>query len=151
MASVTGGDKFRGIIEKLAANLMRGREVKIGFFEGGGVMGGGYPGGMTATQVAILNEFGTGTQPPRPFFRNMITEKSPEWPALLRRQLIKNEFDVELTLNQLGAHIAGQVQEAIRNYDAGPPLAESTIRKKGSDKQLMETGTMWGAVTWVVE
>ena len=75
----------------------------------------------------------------------MIAKKSPEWPAAVGALLVANDYDVERTLDQAGFAIAGQLRESIQQTNA-PPLAESTIRRKGHDKPLVDTGHMLNSV-----
>ena len=113
--------------------------------------GATYPDGTSVAAVAAFNEFGVPShgQPPRPFFRRMIAEKSDSWPDAIAANLKATDYDVELTLNRVGAGIAGQLQLSIRDL-VDPILAASTIRAKGFSKPLIDTAVMINSVQWEV-
>lgn len=133
----------------MASKIKKG-SVKVGFLEGAT-----YPDGQSVANVAALNEYGHTVKGkggdesyfvlPRPFFRNMIADKKAEWPAAIALQLKKNGGDVQKTLNVTGIAIGGQLQQSIRDL-VSPPLAPSTIARKGFDKPLIDTGHMLNSV-----
>ncbi len=88
--------------------------------------------------------------PPRPFFRTMISNNSGQWPKMIGDLLEKNKYDSKKTLDQAGKVISEQLQQSIRDFDS-VPLATSTIKKKGFDKQLVDTRTMLRSVDYEVE
>lgn len=179
MAEIKGGGKFEKEMARIVAELERAgygsranKMLKVGFLSGAT-----YPGtNKKVAAIAVYQNFGTysggrvGTRskdyipmfyspeevekahyiPPRPFFSNMVKDKSPSWPADIARRLRTNNYDVTLTLNQTGEEIKGQLRESIINTNE-PPLAESTIRKKGFSKPLIETGHMLNSVEHEVE
>lgn len=135
MAKVTGGDKLEAYLRDIASKLERTPTVEVGWIDGAT-----YP--ETGTPVALVaatNEFGRPKQPPRPAIRNMIADKSKEWPRQAGALLKANDFDGPRTMEQMGAAIKGQMQEAIATY-SGPALKPETIKRKGSDKQLVDRG-----------
>jgi hypothetical protein len=91
----------------------------------------------------------TITIPPRPFFRTMIKKESPFWGGEMAKRLKANDFDAAKTLNQMGALIAGQLQQSIRDMNS-PPNTPSTIRKKKSSKPLIDTGYLLASVDYEV-
>ncbi len=136
MAEIKGGDKFLRAMAELARKLDTPRTLQVGFFEDAK-----YPDGTSVAMVAALNNFGTSRAPPRPFFSNMVRDKSPEWPKAIEGLLVRTNYDVDETLNLTGEAIKGQLQQSIRDLTS-PPLAESTIKRKGFDKPLIETKLM---------
>lgn len=142
MASVIGGTKLQGALSKITANVTTAKEVQIGF-----LAGATYPDGTSVPMVAALNEFGipSKNQPPRPFFRQMIAAKSGEWPGAVGKLLKANDFDVAKTLDQAGAAIAGQLRQSIVDLTS-PPLSPKTIKAKGFDKPLIDSGVMSNSV-----
>ncbi len=147
MAEVSGGDALRDALDRIAKNLKRGGTVKVGFLEGAT-----YPDGTSVPLVAAINEFGAPSrgQPPRPFFRRMIAEKSGEWPAAIEANLVATNYDTGRVLELTGAAIAGQLRQSIVDL-VDPPLAASTIARKGSSKPLVDTGHMLASVEYEVE
>jgi|ERR1041385_769773 hypothetical protein len=147
MTALSGGDKLQATLDKLARGLKKGGVVRVGFLEGAT-----YPDGTSVPLVAAINEFGAPSrnQPPRPFFRRMIAAKSGEWSAAVEANLKVMDYDAVKTLQLLGAGIKGQLQQSIVDL-VDPPLAPSTIRRKGFDKPLIDTSTMLNSVDFEVE
>lgn len=142
MATIKGGasDKLQRALGEIGRKLGSGAKVRVGFLEGAT-----YPDGKPVALVAAWNEFGTGTAPPRPFFRNMIAAKKDEWPKGIATQLKATDYDVQLTLDRAGFAVAGQLRQSIVDL-VDPPLAPSTIARKGFDKPLIDQGIMLAAV-----
>jgi hypothetical protein len=142
MAKATGGDKLKQKLEDLARSSQTASILKVGF-----ISSATYPDGTSVPMVAAINEFGAPSrgQPPRPFFRRMISAKSQEWPGAIANLLKANNYDVKTTLNQAGEAIAGQLRQSIADL-VEPPLAPSTIARKGSAKPLIETGVLLASI-----
>jgi len=126
---------------------MGGGSVSIGFMEGAT-----YPDGTGVADVAFFNEFGVPTknQPPRPFFRNMISEHQDEWPEQMAAQARGTNYDGPRVLGLMGELIKGELQQSINDLDS-PALAPSTIARKGFPKPLVDTGHMLNSITYEVE
>ena len=102
--------------------------------------------------IAFWNEFGHGGKapaPPRPFFRNMVAKESPNWPKMMADELKSSNFDGAHTLAYMGKEIEGSLKQSIMEFDS-VPLAASTIKRKGFDKQLIDTGDMLNSTTYRV-
>lgn len=102
--------------------------------------------GTSVPLVAALNEFGTSKAPPRPFFRNAIADGEKRWPVNLVTALKNNNYDSLIALSLVGRNMQEDIQGSIRKLWS-PPLADSTIARKGFDKPLIETSTMLNSVT----
>src|ERR1700730_16743317 len=99
MATWRGGERLAIALIEIAQNLSKAETVRVGFLEGAtdsegtsipmkaGILGAGAP------SRAI---------PPRPFFRNMIAEKSGEWPEAIAGLLKANDFDAAKVLDLTG-------------------------------------------------
>ena len=145
MVALSGGAKLDAALKKMATQVSKAASVEVGF-PGGAT----YPDGTSVALVAALNEFGSKNTPPRPFFRQMIAAKSSQWPETIATLLKANDFDAAKTLGLTGQGIADQLQQSIVDFTS-PPLAPSTIAKKGNDKVLVDTGQMLQSVTFVVK
>lgn len=147
MATLRGGDKFQAALREISKKISRPATLRVGFLEGSS-----YPDGTSVPMVAAINEFGAASrgQPARPFFRNMIADHEKEWPAGIAAQLKATAYDVAMTLERTGVAIAGQLRQSIVDL-VEPPLAPSTIRRKGSDKPLIDTGHMLNSVDFEVK
>ena len=147
MATITGGDKLATILRALVEKSTNASSVKVGFLSGAS-----YPDGTPVAMVAAVQNFGAPRAgiPPRPFFSNMIAEKSPEWGPALGALLIDNEFDAFRALQLAGEGISGQLVQSIQDTNS-PPLAQSTIDAKGFSKTLIDTGQLWQSVAYEVK
>lgn len=144
MATIKGGEKFQKALARIAAALGEPATLRVGFLEGSTA-----PNGDSMPLRAALNDYGHGNVPPRPFFRNMVAAKSPEWPDGIAHQLKATGYDTQLTLERTGEAIKGQLQESILDLWS-PALSPKTIKKKGFDKPLIEHGDMINAAAWEV-
>lgn len=144
---IIGGDKLQRALADIARKLGGNKTLRVGFLEGAT-----YPDGTSVPMVAAIQEFGAPSRgiPPRPFFRRMIADKSGEWPKALAANLKATNYDVDLTLQRMGAGIKGQLQQSITDL-TDPPLASSTIARKGFDKPLIDTGHMLNSVDYEIE
>lgn len=140
MAEISGGEKLERALQDIGRQLGRGGEVRVGYLSGAT-----YPDGTSVALVGALNEFGTRRAPPRPAIRRMIAAKSADWPASAATILKHTNNDVPRTLQLLGEGIRGQWMQSIRDlWD--PPLAPSTVKRKGFEKPLIATSTMINSV-----
>lgn len=154
---VKGGNKLAAALREIAARLGSGDAgVKVGFLEGATYPATHSPNsatpdiaGLPVAQVAFWNEFGTVRAPPRPFFRSAIAQHQGEWGGQLAHALRSTGMDARRALTIMGEVIKDEIVTSIVNTNA-PPLAESTVRRKGFDKPLIDTGVMQRSVDYVV-
>jgi hypothetical protein len=149
MATLSGGKKFEAEMRRLAQGLQAGAVLRVGFLERAR-----YPDGKPVAMIAAIQDFGAPRAgiPPRPFFRNMIAAKKGEWPAAIAG-IIANvtrsggaiDDIARRALDIAGAAIAGQLRQSVIDTNE-PPLAPSTIRRKGHAKPLVETGHMLNSI-----
>lgn len=142
MAIVRGGRGLERALAQIAARLSRTGTLQVGFLGGKT-----YPDGTDVASVAFWNEYGTEHSPPRPFFRNGVERYSPGWPEQIAENLRDTEYDTDKTLDRMGHLIVDQIKQSIRDTNS-PPLAESTVRRKGFDKPLIDTGVMIDSVAF---
>lgn len=142
MATISGGNKLKAVLKELSGKVGSGGKVRVGFLENAK-----YPDGTPVALVAAVNNWGAPAAgvPPRPFFSNMSDAKSPAWGGQLAKILVSVDYDVSLALDRMGFGIEGQLRQAITDF-SGIPLKQSTVDKKGFDKQLVDTGFMLGSV-----
>lgn len=147
MAVVKGGDRANKAIRKLAERLARPVTLRVGFLENAR-----YPDGTSVAMVAAIHNYGAprANIPPRPFFSNMVADKSPEWPAAISNLLQQNNYDIVRALELAGEAIKGQLQQSIRDTNS-PPLRPATIARKGFAKPLVHTGHMLNSVAYAVK
>ena len=113
----------------------------IGFQHGNGTE----EDGTDLCDIAAWNELGTSQGiPSRPFIRNTVDLHQDEI-----KQVI-NGATAEQVLRQMGVYFKGQMQEEITNGEY-VPNAPVTIRKKKSDKPLIDTGRMRSSVQYQIK
>lgn len=146
MASLSGGKKFDAAMLKLAAAVRNPGTLRVGFLSKAK-----YPDGTPVAMIAAIQDFGAprASIPPRPFFRNMIAEKRAEWPKAVADLLRIHDGDTAKTLALMGDAIQSQLKQSIQDTNS-PPLKPATIRRKGFDKPLIDTGDMWRSVDYEV-
>lgn len=111
--------------------------------------------GLPVAQVAFWNEFGkdgsddTPKQPPRPFFRRMIAEITPQVSQKTEGALERAKMDTEGALALLGEWLHDELVSSIDKL-VDPPLSPVTIAKKGSSKPLVDTNNMRRSVGYEV-
>ncbi|EOV0997656.1 hypothetical protein ACOGYE_001941 [Edwardsiella piscicida] len=128
-----------------AGSALQSLQLKVGFIDGAT-----YPDGTPVALVAATNEYGKpeNNQPPRPFFRNAISEHESEWSEKIADG-IKAGTPVDQVLDSVGEVIAADVFTSIKNL-MDPPLSPATIhhrrtrkvRRNDSTKPLIDTKDM---------
>lgn len=95
---------------------------------------------LHVAQVAFWDEYGSKTSPPRPFFRNMIRDKSPQWGPQLADALKTSGMDSQRALAKMGHLMTDQLVTSIKDWPAdNAPL---TVAIKGFNKGLVDKGVM---------
>ena len=137
------GQRFFAEIEKL-----KEQQVFVGF-QAGQVADDR---GVDMAQIAMFNELGTSTAPARPFLRDSVDENEDVIRDQCGKELKKltTGATAETVLKRVGALGVRLVQEKIES-GSFEPNAESTSRKKGSDKPLIDTGRMRQSVKYVIK
>jgi len=145
--SIRGGDKLAARLDHIARMAGNASAVKVGF-----LAEATYPDGTPVAMIGAIQEFGAPRAgiPPRPFFRTMIARKQHEWGPAVGALMIDHDYDALRVLQLAGEAIAGQLRQSIVDTNA-PPLAESTIKRKGFAKPLVDTGHMLNSVDYEVK
>lgn len=145
--------KILDFLGKVGKSL-ESKQVKVGFVDGSN-----HPGSdVSMAQIAAWNEYGQpeNNQPPRPFFRNAISEHSEEWADSVMRG-VRAGVNTETVLQLVGEAIVGDVQNSISEL-MEPKLSDVTLHirrtrkkfKNQSTKPLVDTGDMYGDVKFEV-
>lgn len=103
--------------------------------------------------VALWNELGTSTAPSRPFLRQSVDNNKDKINAFFQAQLktlLAGRATAEDVLKKTAVFMKGLVQETIKEGDF-PANAPSTVKKKGSDRPLIDTGHMRQSVETVID
>lgn len=146
MAVISGGSGLAAALAAIGRKLATQPTLRVGFLNGAT-----YPDGTSVPMVAAIQEFGAPSRgiPPRPFFRNMVAAHSHEWPAKLGQALQNAGMNPTQAMGQMGALISGELRQSIADTN-DPPLAASTIKRKGFAKPLVDTGHMLGSIDFEV-
>ena len=107
--------------------------------------------GTDLVDIAIANEYGTSTIPARPFMKQAV-EKLDNHNSQIGKIItncLAKDGSVETALNQLGVIGKGYVQKEFVDGDF-VPNAPTTIARKGSDRPLIDTGTLRQSVTYII-
>ncbi len=124
------------------------KEVRIGFQHGEAAEDDG----TDICDIAAWNELGTEHIPSRPFLRKSVDENEGKINQFLQAEVrsLASGKTAETLLNEIGNFQKSLVQEKIAEGSFAPN-AESTIRRKGSSKPLIDTGRMRQSVNYVVK
>lgn len=90
--------------------------------------------------------------PERSFIRSTFDEKSNKWGTLFEGwidDIVQGELTAEQVYERLGSVIQSDIQMTIRNlYE--PSNAPATVKRKGTNNPLIDTGKLRQSVTWKV-
>jgi len=142
MATISGGDKLANALAKISRGVSQPATLRVGF-----LAKSTYPNGTPVAMIAAIQNFGAPSRgiPPRPFFSNMVKSKRGEWPKAISGLLKDNDYDAVKALDVAGAAIGGQLRQSIIDTNE-PPLAPSTIKRKGHSKPLIDSAMMINSI-----
>ncbi len=98
--------------------------------------------GATLAEIAAYNEFGTNDIPERPAHRETFDKTREGFQKRLTGivgLILEGKITYETGLNRLGIWYTNELKQAIINW-SDPPNAESTVRQKGANNPLIDTG-----------
>ena len=118
-------------------------------------------GDMPTAQLAQIMEYGaqikrknaTTVIPPRPMLRYAARDKSKEWfkeAGEIAASVIEGKTQGEKAYEKLGAFIADDIKGTINTSSLFKPNAPSTVKKKGKNTPLIDTGEMRDQVDYKV-
>lgn len=108
--------------------------------------------GITIGELAAIHEFGLGV-PRRSFLADWVDERRAEIENVIirgGRSVALGKTSVRQTLEQIGQWAVGSIQSRIAD-NIPPPLAPSTIARKGSSVALIHTGQLRSSITYEVD
>lgn len=125
---------------------------KLEVFIGYNASSGNYEDGETILEIAVINAFGTDRIPSRPFIQNIdlgYRNKINSFVAAQVKSGLAAGRDAKTIMNAIGVYIKGIIQEEIvkGNWVPNAPL---TIKRKGSNQPLVDTGRMRQSVIYIV-
>lgn len=137
------GRRFQKMLKEMAE-----MEVRVGFQKDKATEDNG----TDVCDIAAWNELGTVNMPSRPFLRKSVDENESKINNFLqskKKDLVRG-VSAEKVLKEIGIFQKDLIQEKITEGDFAPN-AESTIKKKGSSKPLIDTGRMRQSVNFVIQ
>lgn len=108
--------------------------------------------GISNAELASIHEFGTEHVPERSFIRSTMDEHREEYARILAaeaRKVIEGKRTPALSMDLMGQKVASDMQRKIEQ-GVPPPNADSTIKRKGSSKPLVDSGQLKNAITYRV-
>ena len=149
--SVSGGDRLGDKLRQIRERLQKNSGVLVGLPAGTG----SYEDGAPIAVIGAVHEFGSadGTIPERSFLRVPLRQNAEDFKSVWRAQIskvVEGELSMHQVMSQLGARAVAVSQEAISEGIA-PGNAESTVKRKGSSKPLIDTGQLRQSITFIVE
>lgn len=101
--------------------------------------------------IAYAHEFGVKV-PERSYLRAGFDANADEIQAKMEYLLglvLDGKITGQQALNAIGGFITTRIQAYLTDLKT-PPLAESTIKRKGSSNPLIDTGQLRNSITWKV-
>ena len=144
MATISGGEKLEAALKAMAEKVSNPGTLSVGFQDGSS----GTDGVLNAMKAAI-NNYGAPSRG-RPFFSNMVADKSGGWADDIAKLLKEYDYDATKTLEDMGDMIKGQLVDSILN-GGWAPNAPSTLKRKKGKQPLVEFGDMVRSVTWLIK
>ncbi len=133
----------------IAQNMSK-KEIKFGFPAEKNKNHSKFKGPVS--NLATFHEFGTSRAPARPFFRLSNKRNRQKYKLLLRAKslnVMRGNTNYLSMFKTLGFVSGNDVRSSIKSLFS-PRNASSTIKKKGFDNPLIETGEMLNSVTHVI-
>lgn len=107
---------------------------------------------LTNAELALIHEFGIGV-PERSFIRAAFDKNHPKYDQNMVKLVIalyEGRITPERLVALMGAQIASDIRDYIRDSGELLPNAPSTIAAKGSSKPLIDTGQLINSISSAV-
>ena len=122
-----------------------GKGVKVGIRRGKGSHDG-----TDMLDIAVYNHFGTATIPARPFVSDCAEKNAGQIQEAQKRlvyRVYQGGLSADGALAELGAWYVN-VQKGHILHGGWTPNAPATVKRKGSNKPLVDTGQLVNTVDW---
>jgi hypothetical protein len=137
-----------GVKETRRAALPMPKQIEITIGVHGDDGAASHGEGLTVADVATFHEFGTPTVPMRSFIRGWVDENQAFIRDTLQKQfaaVAAGKRPADIAAARCALAFEGAVKQRI-SRNIPPPLAASTIARKGSSVALIDTGQLRNAV-----
>lgn len=120
-----------------------------------GVIGNnaGREGELNNAQLMAIHEFGTEHIPERAPIRKTMAKNGEGYGTMFEKaikKVLEENEGADLLLDKIGVQVAGDVVGEIQS-GIEPELAPSTIKRKGSDRPLIDTGALVQSISYEVK
>lgn len=112
-----------------------------------------YDNGLTVGQNAAMHELGTGGMVERSWLRAWMDQNAPRLYAETKtamQQVLAGQKSRKQALQDLGYEWTKQVRARIEAGQVTPPLAASTIARKGHSIPLWDSGKLAAAISYTI-
>lgn len=113
--------------------------------------------GLTNAELAMIHEFGAPGAgiPERSFIRSTMDAGRSEYLNVLMPKVLRAVLDRRISIYQafelVGQRMSADVKKRITAGESiPPPLAEETVKRKGSSRSLVDTGRLVASITYAV-
>lgn len=138
-AGFLGKDMYEPIDEPFYGNeLVNGKPRKFGKRKA-----------IPVAQVAMFNEYGGGHTPPRPFMDKTFRWYHKKWANTIKG-LVYDTMNFKAVLEDIGPTVVSDIQSVIEDLD-NPPNRPSTVKRKGFNNPLIDSGQMLNSVRYEVK
>ncbi|WVH13983.1 hypothetical protein CASP1_00062 [Alcaligenes phage CASP1] len=146
MMKITGLQLVEDALKQELSKLQGAQVALVGIHEAAGMHESG---DLTVAAVGAYNHFGVPDKiPARPWLDVGVDTGTKEYLETIEEGIAEG-LDSKQILEQVGALAVGYTQQFITDL-RDPPNADSTIKKKGSDNPLIDTGNLRQSVTYSV-
>ena len=139
--------------DRVRRNKYNTKNIREGIVRVGWFSQHRYSDGLPVASVAIFNEYGTPTAPARPFVRPVVHGEKQTILENLKhhyKTALRNNTNTNKVLTLIGEDVKWRIQAQILATNT-PPNAPSTIKAKGFNKPLYDTGFMLNSVSYQTE
>ena len=136
---------WKRIVSKM--RVINGKEIRAGVLPSAGNGKKGVP----IAEYATYNEYGTEKIPSRPFMATSADENKG-WSTSVKNAVkgIIDGAEVISQMNTVGEKMKTDIKKNIGTYRF-KPLKPATVKKKGHDIQLIDSGDLYDAIDYEVK
>lgn len=140
---------IRKQLEQAIENINTDNVLKVGVIKEARRSKDGEKSDLTIAEYAYINIMGSPTKniPPRNFFKTTIDKNQDKWAKGLNK-LIPTR-GIEDSLELLGVEATADMKDSITNWKT-PRNAPYTIKLKGKDTPLVDTGALHDSINYEV-
>jgi len=145
VAAIASIHEYGAVINKAAGQVTLYRSIdKEGEFKHGGRFVKKRKANFSSTHNVPAHQVRI---PCRSFMRTTAHEQENNWVKTCAN-LLRSGNPIEIVMNTMGSLIAGDIRDKIRSIASAGGNAPSTIRRKGFDRPLIDTGRMLRSVSF---